>query len=180
MPKANYAKYVILGLLSYSPMTGYDIKKWCDEFLKYLLMDISYGQIYPILSRLKQGGLAVEVPPAAGKRSGSKTYQLTDKGLEELRAWVKSPDTKEYDVLLKMCFGSLISREEMARKLDAYRQKRKGELAMMNQYLAEAGDATLFGENTLYITLITRLGLEYFEQEVKWCDEAIAGLQKET
>ena len=58
MPKTNYAKYMIMGLLGGSPMTGYDIKKWADECLKYLLMDMSYGQIYPILSRLEQDGLA--------------------------------------------------------------------------------------------------------------------------
>ncbi len=134
MPKTNYARYMIMGLLGCSPMTGYDIKKWVDECLKYLLMDMSYGQIYPILSRLEKDGLATVDLGTTGKRAGSKTYRLTEKGLAEVRAWVRSPDTKEYDILLKMCFGSLIPQEEMIRKLDTYRKKREGELAMMRQY----------------------------------------------
>jgi DNA-binding PadR family transcriptional regulator len=177
MPKVNYAKYMIMGLLSYAPMTGYDIKKWANECLKYLLMDMSYGQIYPILSRLEKDGLATVALDTTGKRQGSKTYQLTEKGLAEIRAWVGSPDTKEYDILLKMCFGSLIPQEEMIRKLEAYRKKRDEELALMSQYMTEAGDETMYGPNAPYMMLITILGLNYFKEEVRWCDQAIAMLE---
>jgi DNA-binding PadR family transcriptional regulator len=177
MPKTNYAKYMIMGLLSGSPMTGYDIKKFVDECLKYLLMDMSYGQIYPILNRLEKDGLATVTLGTTGKRPGSKTYRLTDKGLTEVRAWVRSPDTKEYDILLKMCFGSLIPQEEMIRKLDAYKKKREGELAMMSQYMEEAGDEATYGPNAPYMTLITMLGLNYFHEEVRWCDQAISMLE---
>lgn len=178
MPKTNYARYMIMGLLSCSPMTGYDIKKWADMCLKYLLMDMSYGQIYPILARLEQDGLAMVTTGPTGKRTGSKTYQLTDKGLAEVRAWVRSADTKEYDLLLKMCFGSLIPQEEMIGKLDAYRKKREHELALMGQYLGEAGDEASYGPNAPYLKLITILGLSYFQEEVKWCDQAIALLER--
>jgi DNA-binding PadR family transcriptional regulator len=177
MPKTNYAKYMIMGLLSCAPMTGYDIKKWADECLKYLLMDMSYGQIYPILNRLEQDGLATVVLGTTGKRPGSKTYRLTEKGQGEIRAWVRSPDTKEYDILLKMCFGSLIPKEEIIRKLEAYRKKREGELAIMGQHMSEAGDETIFGANAPYMLLITMLGLDYFKEEVSWCDQAIAMLE---
>lgn len=178
MPKANYAKYMIMGLLSCSPMTGYEIKKWVDECLKYLLMDMSYGQIYPTLKRLEQDGLATVSVGTAGKRPDSKTYCLTDKGLEEVRAWVRSPDTREYDLLLKICFGGLITRDELIRKLEAYRQKREAELAMMDQYLAEAGDEAQYGENAVYLSLITSLGLTYFKDEVEWCKSTIAMLEE--
>jgi PadR family transcriptional regulator, regulatory protein AphA len=177
MPKTNYAKYMIMGLLSGSPMTGYDIKRWADEFLKYLVMDMSYGQIYPVLNRLEKDGLATVTRGTTGKRPDSKTYQLTEKGLAEVTAWVRSPDTKEYDLLLKMCYGSLIHEEEMIRKLDAYRKKREEELAMMSQYLGEAGDEATFGPNAPYLKLITMLGLSYFKEEVSWCDQAIAMLE---
>jgi DNA-binding PadR family transcriptional regulator len=173
MPKANYAKYMIMGLLSYGPMSGYEIKKWADEYLKYLLMDISYGQIYPILKQLEQDGLAAVTSSPHGKRQESKTYQITVKGLEELRAWVRSPDTKEYDVLLKMCFGSLITEDEMVAKLDAYRRKREAEIASMDRYLAESGDEALYGPNAPYMSLITELGLAYFREEVGWCKKAM-------
>ncbi len=177
MPKTNYAKYMIMGLLSGSPMTGYDIKKWADECLKYLVMDMSYGQIYPTLNRLEKDGLATVMVGPAGKRPESKTYQLTEKGLATVTAWIRSPDTGEYDVLLKMCFGSLISTDEMIRKLDAYRKKREGELALMGQYLAEAGDEAVYGPNALYLSMITKLGLSYFKEEVAWCKDVVSVLE---
>lgn len=178
LPKTNYAKYMILGLLSCAPMTGYDIKKWADEFLKYLLMDMSYGQIYPILNRLEKEELATVVIGTSGKRKESKTYKITKKGLDELRAWVRSPDTKEYDLLLKVCFGSLIPRDELVRKLEAYQKKRADELLMMEQYLPEAGNEAIFGPNAPYMMLITILGLSYFREEVIWCNQAIALLER--
>lgn len=177
MPKTNYAKYMMLGLLSYCPMTGYDIKKWADDFLKYLLVDISYGQIYPMLGQFERDGLAVVVPGAAGKRAGSKTYRLTEKGMGELCAWLRGPDTGEYDVLLKICFGSLIPEDEMIAKLDAYRKKREAELAMMDQYAACASDAAAYGPNAPYLAMITTLGMSYFRDEIAWCREAIATLE---
>jgi len=178
MAKTNYAKYVIMGLLSGCPMTGYDIRKWADECLKYLLMDMSYGQIYPILNQLERDGLATVAVGSAGKRPESKTYRLTEKGLETITAWIRSPDTKEYDVLLKMCFGSLISTDEMIGKLKAYRQKREAELAIMDRYLADAGDETVYGPNALYMSMITMLGITYFKDEVAWCKDAITLLEK--
>ncbi len=41
-----------------------------------------------------------------------------------------------------------------------------------------AGDEAMYGPNAPYLKLITILGLSYFEEEVKWCDQAIALLER--
>ncbi len=43
--------------------------------------------------------------------------------------------------------------------------------------MEEAGDETMYGPNAPYMKLITMLGLNYFKEEVKWCDQAIAMLK---
>lgn len=171
--KANYTKYVVLGLLSGGPMSGYEIKKWVDECFKYLLMDISYGQIYPMLGRLEKEGLASMSIKISGKGRIKKTYIITEKGLNELVAWIRSPDLKEYDILIKLCFGSLVTTEEIIAKLDLYRKKREADLALMGQYTAEPGSEAMYGPNTQYLMMIMSLGASYFREEVAWCENVI-------
>jgi DNA-binding PadR family transcriptional regulator len=49
--KENRARYVILGLLSHQPMSGYELKKYAGQWISYF-WDIGYGQIYPALKDL--------------------------------------------------------------------------------------------------------------------------------
>ena len=51
--KDNNATYVLLGLLSHNPMTGYDIKKSVATRMSYF-WDLSYGQIYPTLKATRK------------------------------------------------------------------------------------------------------------------------------
>ena len=46
---------VILGLLSFEPRTGYDIKRVTDRSTRFF-WGASYGQIYPELRRLEAAG----------------------------------------------------------------------------------------------------------------------------
>ena len=48
--------YVILGMLAWRPMSGYDIKATVDRSTR-LFWAASYGQIYPELRRLAEAGL---------------------------------------------------------------------------------------------------------------------------
>src|SRR5665811_376801 len=108
--KENRARFVILGLLSHMPMTGYDLKKYSAEWISYF-WEIGYGQIYPALKEMNKEGLIKVGGPASGKRAESKLYSLTPAGKEELLKWLKSPKKNEVyrsELLLKMFFSSLI------------------------------------------------------------------------
>lgn len=172
MTRVNYAKYIVLGMLSSGPMSGYEIRKYVKELFSYM-WDISYGQIYPTLSRLEEGGLATMREESSGKGPGRKVYGITEAGRKELRAWLKSPETKEYELLLKMCFGSELEPGVLAEKLEAYARKREGEIALMEQWLAELGEGQLYGPNAPYYRMITELGLAYFREEAEWCKASV-------
>ncbi|WP_010096456.1 PadR family transcriptional regulator [Ornithinibacillus scapharcae] len=108
MAKLNHSKYAILGLLSTSCNTGYQIKQMMDNSLNHF-WKISYGQIYPTLKTLVEEGLAiVQVIPQDGKPD-KKEYYLTSKGEEALRVWLSSPLEEipfyKSEVLLKLFFG---------------------------------------------------------------------------
>jgi DNA-binding PadR family transcriptional regulator len=159
-------------------MSGYDIKKWSDEVFGYLLMGISYGQIYPVLDRLKNEGLATMKVERSNKGPASKVYQITDRGVDELQSWLRSPDAGEYDALLKLCFGSMLSYDENIQKLEAYGRKREAELPVMEHYLLEMERGDVYGPNTPYYRMITELGLSYFKEELAWCKKSIGVLEE--
>lgn len=177
MPKTNYAKYIVLGMLSCGPMTGYEMRQWVKEALSYI-WDISYGQIYPTLALLERTGLATMAEEKSAGGRARKVYQITDKGLEELRAWLRGPETREYELLLKMCFGNQMPTTELIKKLDTYRKKREEELALMDLWLKGMENGPLFGESTPYYQLITRLGVSYFREEIDWCGQSVEQLKK--
>src|SRR4051794_41915186 len=70
--------YVILGMLGWRPMSGYEIKSLVDKSTR-LFWTASYGQIYPELRRLQEAGLigGKASPQGGGKRKG---YPLSPAG----------------------------------------------------------------------------------------------------
>jgi DNA-binding PadR family transcriptional regulator len=176
LTRVNYTKYIILGMLGSGPMSGYEIRKYIKEMFSYT-WDISYGQIYPMLYRLKGEGLATMTVAPSGKGPSRKVYAITEAGRKELRSWLKSPEKKEYELLLKMCFGSEMDTGLLIEKLEAYSLKREGEIRLMEQWLEGFGDGQLYGPHTPYYRLITMLGLSYFKEEMAWCRESIKMLK---
>ena len=85
-----------------------------------------------------------------------------------LKDWMRGPETKEYEFVLKMCFGSLLPSEEMVRKLDDYGRKRDEDIPLMEPWVRDLDSGQAFGPNTPYYRMIMRLGLEYFKYEEAW------------
>ena len=63
--------YVILGMLGWRPMSGYEIKSIVDKSTRFFWA-ASYGQIYPELRRLSEAGLIKgEASPRAAESETS-------------------------------------------------------------------------------------------------------------
>lgn len=77
-------RHAVLGLLSWQPMTGYELASKFDASLGNA-WHASHSQIYPELGKLEEAGM-VEVV-ARGARN-SKTYGVTGEGRAELRRWL--------------------------------------------------------------------------------------------
>src|SRR5204862_4703199 len=98
--------YVILGMLSWRPMSGYEIKSLVDKSTRFFWA-ASYGQIYPELRRLSAAGLIEgKAEPRGGRRRN--LYRLTNDGRRELRAWLNA-DPHVFELrdegLLKLFFA---------------------------------------------------------------------------
>ena len=98
--------HVILGMLSWRPMSGYEIKALVDKSTRFFWA-ASYGQIYPELRRLSAAGLIEgKADPQGGRRRN--VYRLTPAGRRELEAWL-AVDAEAFELrdegLLKLFFA---------------------------------------------------------------------------
>jgi len=69
-----------LGILSFSDMTGYDIRKMAFEGNFSHFCEASYGSIYPALSQLTQEDLVTYRQEVSEGKPARKIYSITEKG----------------------------------------------------------------------------------------------------
>lgn len=83
-------RYAILGFLSHSPMTGYELKKHMGHTVAHF-WTADQAQIYRTLTALaKDGHVAVETE-AQDARPNKQVHSILPKGQAELDAWLASP-----------------------------------------------------------------------------------------
>jgi PadR family transcriptional regulator, regulatory protein AphA len=90
MPRENKTKYAVLGLLTYSPLSGYDVRRIYAQSLGNFWSE-SYGAIYPILRRLEEEGLATREVVRTSGRPDRNVFTITDLGRDELHRWLAQP-----------------------------------------------------------------------------------------
>ena len=120
-------RYALLGALADQPRTGYALLKHFEQSLAYA-WPASHSQIYPELARLLDDGLIEQT--GSGARN-SKTYAVTDRGLAEVRRWLREsePDRRvRSDAALRTFFLWLLEPAEAVERLDAERTYWQGVL----------------------------------------------------
>lgn len=179
MARENKSKYALLGLLSSQPMSGYDIKnaysKYLDEFWSE-----SYGQIYPILNKLSAEGLATKSIEHQDGKPDRHVYTITDKGLEELKAWLLKPvdpDPIRFELLLKLSFGKHMPIEESIKHLEAFRQQQLDRLSRYVENEKTYPEQEPDKGELPYCMISIWCGQYVGRAFVDWCDEAIAYLK---
>jgi len=88
-------KHALLALLYQRPMHGYELGKQLASIFNSQ-WEVKPGQIASTLARLSEAGLATYEVEEADAAPDRKVYQLTAKGLAELRSWFLQPEVREY------------------------------------------------------------------------------------
>src|SRR5207244_7584723 len=106
-PDRRSTPYAILGMLSFRPMSGYDIRKEAMSSIGHFWNE-SYGQIYPALGRLAAQGLARRRAVRGIGRPDRQVYEITRQGMAVLRRRLAEPPRTapiRHELLLKLFFG---------------------------------------------------------------------------
>jgi DNA-binding PadR family transcriptional regulator len=124
----------LLGLLSWKPMSGYDIKRLVEAGLSHFWSE-SYGQIYPVLNRLVEDGLATCSVDAASGR-GRKVYRITVAGRRAFKRWLRhagQPPRLRDELKLKFFLTSRSDPSESIRLLEEYGEQQREHLAWLRE-----------------------------------------------
>jgi DNA-binding PadR family transcriptional regulator len=165
---------VILGFLSRSPMSGYELKQKIDDSTRFFFA-ASYGQIYPELKKLEQQGLVEGVAKSQGQRARTE-YSITAAGREELGEWLLSAGNgieMRDEALLKIFFSSDLPREQQVARIAAMRAERDKSLQRLREIDAAAG-----GEIPEMADLVLQYGLGLHQWVVDWCDRSLEELKQ--
>ena len=153
---------VILGLLSERERSGYDLLKRAEGSVAHMWAPAK-SQLCAVLPRLVEAGLASRRTVRQSPRPDKQVYRLTRAGREAVRDWLETTPPKSWDeLMLKVFFAELCSREALFRQLDDYAEVQRGFLA---EYEAIT-PATRYGALTL------DYGLELMPSRLRWIDNA--------
>lgn len=173
-------KYALLGLLSYQPMSGYDLKAIFDRSINHF-WSAALSQIYPALSEMVAAGLlTVSVQQQEG-RPNRKIYSVTDAGRQALVSWLSEPQPLPHDrytFLVQLFFGGALPREVVLDQLRHVRQlyvqrlecyQRRGQ-ATVDRFRQQVGCE----REVPFWQMTVEHGIRLAQANVDWCDWAIA------
>lgn len=112
---------LILAILNFQDASGYEIKKQSSEGVFSYFVDISYGSIYPTLSKLEADGLVFGRSESQSGKPDKKVFSITTKGRQEFIATLASPpaiDKFKSEFLLVAMSADLTSPEVITKAID--------------------------------------------------------------
>ncbi len=175
-------KFAILGLLSFKPQTGYEIKSNFNQAIRFL-WNADQAQIYRTLANISKEGLVDFKTILQDDRPNKKVYELTTEGKDELYKWltfpVQSKDQKNAD-LLQIFFSSWISDEEILRNLNRLHKEIKSSLEglSMLESRSELFVSTDKSSRAFYFYHMTlQLGIRTAQLNLEWINEAIDAIE---
>jgi DNA-binding PadR family transcriptional regulator len=102
-------RYILLGFLTYQPMTGYDLKSLMEQSTSHF-WHAYHSQIYTTLRKLEEEGMVTsEEIQEDDQRLNRRFYELTEAGRDDFLNWLyhslaELPQVKE-DLLVRLFFS---------------------------------------------------------------------------
>ncbi|HYC81469.1 MAG TPA: PadR family transcriptional regulator [Solirubrobacterales bacterium] len=165
MESLSPTAYVILGMLRREPLSGYEIKALVDNSTRFFWA-ASYGQIYPELKRLSEGGLVEGADSPTGGRKRT-VYSITAAGEQELVAWLRQPPEvfeMRDEGLLKLFFAEALPPREAVEIVREMRRRREAVNARLRELEPEKDE-----DKARYPLIVLRCGIEFTDWFVDWC-----------
>ena len=182
MASINKTRFALMGLLTFSPMSGYDIKKLFEKSLNYFWRE-SYGQIYPTLKKLTAEGMTESRREHLPGERDKIVYALKPEGLVAFEDWLREPAEpmrERNELLLKLFFGRHSEPEiniHHLREARGINTRRLGEYEELEARLKTdyAGDP-----DQPYWLIALAYGLEITRAQIAWCESSLSRLEEAT
>lgn len=177
-------EYAILGLLSWRPMTGYDIKKMFAGSAAFYWSG-NNNQIYTTLVRLHENGMVTREVEIQEDSPSRKIYSITPKGQAELKNWLFSepePPELKNTFLIQLAWADQLSPEELDMLLEKYEAEIQMQVSMLQTQKQQKNIAPSGMVRDAYINaslartpreavlwgMIQENWISFYENELKW------------
>jgi DNA-binding PadR family transcriptional regulator len=161
----------ILGLLSYRPMTGYEIKKIIQDS-SYMHWSGNNNQIYKALLELAEDGFVTGELELQEKSPAKKIYTITEEGRNELKDWTKSePEALDFKkaFLIQLAWSDVLSGEELIKLLGDYENEVRLQLIMNREKIKRGSTIKARTEREEFLwRMIDDNILSSYQNELDW------------
>jgi len=174
--RENRTRWVVLGMLTVAPMTGYGLRKAIAESVGYFWQE-SFGQLYPALRQLVAEGLAAARATQGGPGRGGTTYHVTPAGRAALASWLALPPALEKqrnELLLKVFFAADVPPEVTIRNLAGVAAGLREKLATMEHISQElrTSEKTRSHPHAPCWNLTLDFGTDFCRMAIAWTEKA--------
>ena len=176
--------HALLGVLSYQPPTGYDLKTAFNASLR-MFWNASLPQIYRTLHKMEESGWVLSSVEHQESKPNKKVYEITSDGKEELRRWLRKPiegEQEKNELMIKVFFGRQMERHELIDIIRELRERKmafiarsEGEFKQSADHFAQRLDAR---DDVPFWLLTLDFGVRKARMIVEWCDSALKILEE--
>lgn len=172
-------QFAILGLLSWEPMTGYDLKKRFAD-MESLYWSGNNNQIYRTLVALHKDNLVTQEIEHQDGRPSRKIYSITVKGRVALREWVQqTPELPQVrnPFLIQLAWTDQLKPDELNALLDRYAEELSVKLLMLREQQERDGSGPQRSpRESLLWQRIDANWRAFYENELTWVRQLRADL----
>jgi PadR family transcriptional regulator AphA len=170
----NTTELAVLGLIAFEERSGYDLARLAQQSVGYLWTP-SRSQIYKVLPRLVDRGLATVRGVPQVDRPDKAVYRITPAGRRAIRAWLEQVDVEpaaDTNVFaLKLFFGDLVPTPVVRAQLDGYRDFLEQRLRRFESMRRDTA-----GGEPIFPQLVLRRAIVRIQATLVWIEEATRAL----
>lgn len=156
--------------------SGYDLLRFVGKAIGHVWAP-ARSQLYAVLARLANDGLAVQRRVDQDKRPDKVLYRISDEGRAALDRWLETVEPGSVESFyLRLFVGGLSSTETLVEHVEQYRRDTQARLAELR---AIEPTNTRTG-NDFFHHLLLRLGIERAEHALAWSDWVLAELERKS
>lgn len=177
-------QHLILGLLNYGPMSGYDLNKTFQASVQHF-WDTDQSLIYRALYKMTDTGWVEYVQQVQEHLPNKKLYRLTEAGYAELHRWlaVPQPTLSFHEVWLgQLFFGAQLSSAELRTLLEARIASLRETLNVYENQVPENvsafAEAFNAAEDMRYWLLTLDYGIFRLRGDLQWAERALRQLDE--
>jgi DNA-binding PadR family transcriptional regulator len=181
-PTKASLEHAMLGLVAELPgITGYDIAKVFALSMQHY-WHAHQGQIYPTLDRMERAGLIRSRELIQRGRPNKRVFTIAPAGARALVQWLESPIDElrmKHSQLMRTRFLGHLSADGARRKIEEQRSGWERNLKTFRAIERDVFAGRDYSDvNDMFAYFTLRYGIEWMEQNIRWCDWAISELER--